>query len=105
VSKLPQVGGTRLVRALQHAGFHEVHREGSHVMLAHRSDPTRIAVVPVSVRNAARDLCDRTVDGGAERPTVARAQGAAALRGARRPYDDEDAEDDGSGRRALPYST
>jgi predicted RNA binding protein YcfA (HicA-like mRNA interferase family) len=47
VSKLPQVSGTRLVRALGRAGFREVHRRGSHVMLVHRSDATRIAVVPM----------------------------------------------------------
>ena len=47
MSKLPQVGGTRLLRALARAGFHEVHRKGSHVMVAHRNDVTRIAVVPV----------------------------------------------------------
>jgi predicted RNA binding protein YcfA (HicA-like mRNA interferase family) len=39
--------GTRLVRALGRAGFHEVHRKGSHVMLVHAVDPTRITVVPV----------------------------------------------------------
>jgi predicted RNA binding protein YcfA (HicA-like mRNA interferase family) len=29
------------------AGFWEVHRKESHVMLVHRDDPTRIAVAPV----------------------------------------------------------
>jgi predicted RNA binding protein YcfA (HicA-like mRNA interferase family) len=47
VTKLPQISGTRLVRALRRAGFREVHRKGSHVMLAHAADPTRIAVVPM----------------------------------------------------------
>lgn len=47
MSKLPQVSGTRLVRALIRAGFREVHRKGSHVMLVHHDAPTRIAVVPV----------------------------------------------------------
>ena len=42
MSKLPQVSGTRLVRALGRGGFREVHRRGSHVMLAHRNDATRI---------------------------------------------------------------
>ena len=47
MSKLPQISGDRIVRALSHLGFHEIHRKGSHVMLAHRKDPTRVAVVPV----------------------------------------------------------
>ena len=47
MTKLPQVSGARLVRTLARAGFREVHRKGSHVMLVHTSDPTRIAVVPV----------------------------------------------------------
>jgi predicted RNA binding protein YcfA (HicA-like mRNA interferase family) len=47
VSKLPQVSGDRIVRALSRLGFHEIHRKGSHVMLAHRRDPSRVAVVPV----------------------------------------------------------
>jgi predicted RNA binding protein YcfA (HicA-like mRNA interferase family) len=47
VTKLPQVSGTRLVRALERTGFRKVHRKGSHVMLVHPADPTRIAVVPV----------------------------------------------------------
>lgn len=47
MSKLPQVSGTRLVRALMRAGFVEAHRKGSHVMLIHAADPTRVAVVPV----------------------------------------------------------
>ena len=36
-----------MVRALARAGFREVHRKGSHVMLVHGADPTRIVVVPV----------------------------------------------------------
>ena len=47
MSKLPQVGGARVVRALARAGFQEVHRRGSHVMLVHNEDPSRVAVVPV----------------------------------------------------------
>ena len=47
MSHYPQVGGARLVRALGRAGFVEVHGKGSHVMVVHRDDPTRVAVVPV----------------------------------------------------------
>ena len=46
MSHLPQVSGTRLIRALLRAGFKEVHRKGSHVMLIHAREPTRVAVVP-----------------------------------------------------------
>lgn len=45
--KLPQVSGARVVRALARAGFHEIHQKGSHAMLVHRDDPSRVAVVPV----------------------------------------------------------
>jgi predicted RNA binding protein YcfA (HicA-like mRNA interferase family) len=47
VSRLPQVSGTRLVRALGRAGFQEVHGKGSHVMMVHGTDATRVAVVPM----------------------------------------------------------
>lgn len=47
MSKLPQVAGSRLVRALGRAGFVELHGKGSHVMLVHKDDATRVAVVPV----------------------------------------------------------
>ncbi|MGH7895256.1 MAG: type II toxin-antitoxin system HicA family toxin [Candidatus Binatia bacterium] len=47
MSKLPQASGDRILRALGRLGFREVHRKGSHVMVAHRSQPTRLAVVPM----------------------------------------------------------
>lgn len=47
MTTLPQISGTRLVRALTRAGFREVHRKGSHVMFVHVDDPTRVAVVPL----------------------------------------------------------
>ena len=47
MSQLPQVGGDRLLRALAKLGFREIHRKGSHVMIVHRSDRGRVAVVPV----------------------------------------------------------
>jgi predicted RNA binding protein YcfA (HicA-like mRNA interferase family) len=45
-----RVSGARLVRALARAGFVEVHRHGSHVMIAHRDDASRATVVPVHKR-------------------------------------------------------
>ena len=47
MSDLPQVSGTRLVRALERAGFVQLRQVGSHVTLRHRADPTRRATVPV----------------------------------------------------------
>lgn len=47
MSRLPQVGGARLLRALARVGFVEVHRRGSHVMIAPRDDPMRATVVAV----------------------------------------------------------
>jgi predicted RNA binding protein YcfA (HicA-like mRNA interferase family) len=47
LSHLPQVNGTRLVRALEKAGFVQLRQIGSHVALRHRDDPTRRATVPV----------------------------------------------------------
>jgi predicted RNA binding protein YcfA (HicA-like mRNA interferase family) len=47
VSILPQVSGQRLIRALERGGFLKVNSLGGHVTLAHREDPTRIAVVPM----------------------------------------------------------
>lgn len=52
MTKIPQINGARLLRALKRAGFAEVHRKGSHVTLAHRDDPTRVAVVAVHKRKA-----------------------------------------------------
>jgi predicted RNA binding protein YcfA (HicA-like mRNA interferase family) len=47
VTKLPQVTGERVVRALLRAGFVEVRQSGSHVALRHGQDPQRRATVPV----------------------------------------------------------
>jgi predicted RNA binding protein YcfA (HicA-like mRNA interferase family) len=70
MSDLPQVSGRRLVRALTRAGFERVHGRGSHVMLVHARDRTRVAVVPLH--------------GGALPPGTLRA----ILRGARLEVDD-----------------
>jgi len=47
LSKLPQVAGDRIVRALQRAGFIVVRQSGSHMTLRHRDDATRRVTVPV----------------------------------------------------------
>ena len=47
MSFLPQVSGSRLVQALQKAGFIIKRQHGSHVILRHSIDLSRRAVVPV----------------------------------------------------------
>jgi predicted RNA binding protein YcfA (HicA-like mRNA interferase family) len=47
LTKLPQVSGDRVVRALQRAGFVVVRQSGSHVTLRHKDDATRRVTVPV----------------------------------------------------------
>lgn len=47
MSRLPQVSGARIVRALGRLGFRIVHQRGSHAMVVHAADPRRVAVVPV----------------------------------------------------------
>jgi len=47
VGTLPQVAGSRIVRALGRAGFVVVRQKGSHAFMAHAEDPSRFAVVPV----------------------------------------------------------
>lgn len=44
---LPAVNGKKVIRALEKAGFVVSRTKGSHHMLAHESDPTRIVIVPV----------------------------------------------------------
>ena len=46
-SALPQVAGTEVVRALQHAGFEPHHRKGSHVTMKEGASPYRRVVVPM----------------------------------------------------------
>jgi predicted RNA binding protein YcfA (HicA-like mRNA interferase family) len=45
--RLPVVNGKQVIRALTKAGFVVDRISGSHHMLAHKSDPTRIVIVPV----------------------------------------------------------
>jgi predicted RNA binding protein YcfA (HicA-like mRNA interferase family) len=46
VPRLPRITGDEALRALRKAGWHEVRKRGSHVMLHHESRPGRV-VVPV----------------------------------------------------------
>jgi len=47
VSFLPQVSGSRLVNALEKAGFVVLRQKGSHVLVRHRNDFSRRATIPV----------------------------------------------------------
>jgi predicted RNA binding protein YcfA (HicA-like mRNA interferase family) len=47
VSRLPEVTGTDVIRALRRAGFEQVRQKGSHVLMRHRDDVSRRATVPV----------------------------------------------------------
>ncbi len=44
---LPQVPGSRVVRALERAGFIQRRQSGSHVVMRHSTDLTRRTVVPI----------------------------------------------------------
>ena len=46
--RLPRITGDEALRALRKAGWREVRRRGSHVMLHHETRPGRV-VVPVHV--------------------------------------------------------
>ncbi len=47
MSFLPQVSGSRLVNALEKAGFVVLRQKGSHVLVRHRNDFSRRATIPV----------------------------------------------------------
>lgn len=47
MSELPQISGERLVKALEKAGFYVKGQKGSHVVMVHKKDPSRRAVIPV----------------------------------------------------------
>jgi predicted RNA binding protein YcfA (HicA-like mRNA interferase family) len=51
--RLPSATAARVIRALGKAGFEVARVVGSHHILAHRDDPTRILVVP---RHSGKDL-------------------------------------------------
>ena len=50
MTKLPQVNGERLLRALRKDGWQVERTRGSHFILVHASDPTRTVAVPVHNR-------------------------------------------------------
>ena len=50
---LPATNARRTIRALERAGFKERRRSGSHRLLVHFEDPSRVVVVPV---HGSRDL-------------------------------------------------
>lgn len=47
MSSLPQVSGSRLINALEKAGFVTLRQKGSHVLMRHRDDLSRRATIPV----------------------------------------------------------
>lgn len=47
MTRLPQLPGDRVVRALERAGFAAVRQRGSHVLLRHLADPSRRCTVPL----------------------------------------------------------
>lgn len=47
MSRLPQVPGHRIIRALMRLGFQVRRQRGGHAILVHGTDPTRRAVVPL----------------------------------------------------------
>jgi predicted RNA binding protein YcfA (HicA-like mRNA interferase family) len=47
VSRVPEVTGIDVIRALRRAGFEQVRQRGSHVLMRHRTDATRRATVAV----------------------------------------------------------
>ena len=53
MTRLPTLGSTDVIRALQRGGFEVVRTSGSHHRLVHRTDSTRATTVPV---HKGRDL-------------------------------------------------
>lgn len=45
--KLPVASGKQTIRMLRRAGFFVARIKGSHHILSHQDDPTRIVIVPV----------------------------------------------------------
>lgn len=46
-ARLPSLGGRRVIRALERAGFVIRRTHGSHYILSHSDDPARAVTVPV----------------------------------------------------------
>ncbi|MGH8337335.1 MAG: type II toxin-antitoxin system HicA family toxin [Gammaproteobacteria bacterium] len=53
MTRLPSLGSTDVIRALQRGGFEVVRSSGSHHRLVHHTDPARATTVPV---HKGRDL-------------------------------------------------
>ena len=53
MTRLPTLGSTDVIRALQRGGYDVVRTSDSHHRLVHRTDPTRATTVPV---HKGRDL-------------------------------------------------
>lgn len=47
MSRIPQITGLELIRALQRIGFYVHRKKGSHRFLYHREDRSRLAIVAV----------------------------------------------------------
>ena len=65
MSVLPQVPGSRLVTALQRAGFIVLRQHGSHVVLRHATNVSRRAVVPIHGSKAVKPGTLRAILKGA----------------------------------------
>jgi predicted RNA binding protein YcfA (HicA-like mRNA interferase family) len=50
VTKLPQVKGDRLVKALRKIGWYIDHSQGSHVIMRHNDKLGAVAVIPIHAR-------------------------------------------------------
>ncbi len=46
MSKLPSISARECIRTLRHGGFEVKRQSGSHIVIAHKDDPTRSTVVP-----------------------------------------------------------
>ncbi|PIP81595.1 MAG: hypothetical protein CO113_03460 [Elusimicrobia bacterium CG_4_9_14_3_um_filter_62_55] len=47
LSRLPQISGDRVRRALERADFFVARQKGSHALMRHKSDPSRRCTVPI----------------------------------------------------------
>ena len=68
MSYLPQVSGTRVIRALQKAGFILMRQTGGHAILRHHTDLSRRAIVPVHGSKAVKPGTLRSILRGAKIP-------------------------------------
>ena len=47
MTRIPQVSGPRLIRALENLGFYVKRQSGGHAIVVHQIDSSRRAVVPI----------------------------------------------------------